>query len=79
MEVLVRTFRTTTHRGDEVLANEYWEMVDHSPFANGTGWLPGPRRYRLSTGEPLRWIDETTFQVEVTGQILTVTSAKTFA
>ena len=56
--------------GTAVVVHEYWTMVDHSPLRNGAEWLPGPKRFALVSGEPVRRIDETTFQVLATGLIL---------
>ena len=53
-----------------MIVNEYWQMVDHSPLRNGTDWLPGPKRFALENGEVLRRVDEFTFQVVRTGEML---------
>ena len=45
-------------------------FLDHSPLRNGTDWIPGPKRFALETGEGLRRVDEYTFQVVRTGEIL---------
>ena len=71
MEILVRTHRARRPGGTEVVIHEYCRMVDHSPRGNGTDWLPGPKRFAIQTGEPLRRVDESTFQVIATGEIVT--------
>jgi hypothetical protein len=68
--VLVRTHRTQRPGGGFAVVNEFWEMVDHSPLRNGIDWLPGGRRYALQSGEPVRAVDEITFQLVATGEIL---------
>lgn len=70
MEILARTHRATRPGGAEVIVHEYWQMVDHSPRRNGTDWLPGRKRFVLATGEDLRRVDEYTFQIVRTGEIL---------
>jgi hypothetical protein len=70
MEILARTHRARRAGGAEVVLNEYWQMVDHSPRRNGTDWLPGPKRFALETSEGLRRVDEYTFQIVRTGEIL---------
>lgn len=70
MEILARTHRATRPGGAEAVVNEYWQMVDHSPRRNGTDWLPGPKRFALATGEAVHRVDEYTFQVARTGEIL---------
>jgi hypothetical protein len=70
MEILSRTHRASRPGGTQVVVNEYWQMVDHSPRRNGTDWLPGPKRFALETGEVVRRVDEYTFQVVNTGEIL---------
>ena len=70
MEILARTHRASRPGGTQVVVNEYWQMVDHSPRRNGTDWLPEPKRFALETGEVLRRVDEYTFQVIRTGEVL---------
>ena len=70
MEILTRTHRASRPGGAVVVVNEYWQMVDHSALRNGTDCLPGPKRFALETGEVLRRVDEYTFQVVRTGEIL---------
>ena len=70
MEILARTHRASRPGGAEVVVNEYWQMVDYSPRRYGTDWLPGPKRFALESGEVLRLVDEFTFQVVRTGEIL---------
>jgi hypothetical protein len=70
MEILARTHRPSRPGGTAVVVHEYWQMVDYSPRRNGTDWLPGPKRFSLETGEDVRRVDEYTFQVVRTGEIL---------
>lgn len=70
VEILARTHRATRRGGAEAVIHEYWQMVDHSLLRNGTDWLPGPKRFALSSGASLRRIDEFTFQREDSGEIL---------
>lgn len=70
MEILIHTHRARRPGGTEVVVHEYCRMVDHSPRRDGTDWLPGPKRFALATGEALRRIDEYTFQVIDTGEIV---------
>ena len=71
MELLIRTHQAKRPDGTPILVQEFWTMVDHSALRNGTDWLPGPKRFALSTGGAVRKIDETTFQIAATGQVLT--------
>ena len=37
---------------------------------HGLEWADGGPRYRLSTGQPVEWVDESTFRVPETGETL---------
>ena len=70
MEILVRSYRARRPGGTDAAVHEYCEMIDHSLLRNGSDWLPGAKRYALSTGEPLRPIDAGTFQLLATGELV---------
>ena len=70
MEILARSHPASRRDGSPVQVNEYWQMVDYSPRRNGTDWLPGPKRFALEDGDALRRVDEYTFQVVRTDEIL---------
>lgn len=70
MEILIRTHRASRPGRTEVVVYEFCQMVDHSPRRNGTDWLPGPKRFVLQSGEALRRIDDYTFQIIDTGEIV---------
>ena len=75
MDVLVRTIRARRPNGGEVLVDEHWDFVDMSPRQSGTDYVPGQKRFMLRTGEPIRELEEETFQNERTGEILLVLGA----
>lgn len=70
MEVEIRSHHTRRPGGGEVLVHEWWEMVDHSALRTGTDMVPGGRRYALAGNDEVRRLDEVTFQVVATGEIL---------
>lgn len=70
VEVLMRTFRAKRPGGAEVSIAEYWTMVDTSPRFDGSNMVPAGKRYALTTGEPLRKVDEGVFQLTATGEVL---------
>lgn len=70
MEIRVRTTRARRPGGSEVLIDEYWTMVDHSPRHDGSNFLPGPKRLALRTGETVHKLDEFAFQIAATAEVL---------
>lgn len=74
MEVLTRTHKVRRPGGVEVVVREFREMVDHGALRTGTDGLPGGRRYALSDGQEVRRLDEFTFQIISTGEVLRLTS-----
>lgn len=71
MEVLVRTYRARRRDGTELLIDEFWDFVDTSPRFTGTGYVPGMKRLALRSGGGVHELDETTFQLASTGELLT--------
>ena len=71
MEVLVRSYRARRPNGAEVLVDEYWDFVDTSPRFTGTSYVPGMKRFALRSGGDVRQLDETTFQLASSGELLT--------
>ena len=71
MEVLVRSYRARRPNGAELLVDEYWDFVDTSPRFTGTSFVPGMKRLALRSGGDVRQLDETTFQLASTGELLT--------
>lgn len=47
----------------KALVHKCWKMVDHSPRQDGSDWLPGGKRFALTTGESVRRVDEIAFQI----------------
>ena len=70
IEIRVRTIRARRPGGGEVLVDEYWTMVDHSPRHDGSDYLPGPRGLALRTGSTVQRLDECTFQITSTAEVL---------
>ena len=71
MEVLVRTYRARRPNGAELLIDEYWDFVDTSPLFSGTSYIPGGKRLSARAGGEVRQLDETTFQLVRSAEILT--------
>lgn len=71
MDVLVRTYRTKRPNGADLLVDEYWDFVDISPRFTGTSYVPGMKRFASREEGDVRQIDDATFQLVSTGDILT--------
>lgn len=71
VEVLVRTFWATRPNGSRLLVDEFWDFVDMSPRFTGTNYVPGMRRLASRDGGEVRQIDDDTFQLISSGEILT--------
>jgi hypothetical protein len=71
VEVLVNSSRARRPNGEEVLVDEYRDMVDTSPLFSNTDLVPGMKRLALRTGEPVHKIEEGVFQLVQTGEIIT--------
>jgi hypothetical protein len=56
--------------GDELLVDEYQEMIDTSPRFTGGSYAPGGKRLTLRTGEPVHKIDDGVFQNGLSGEVL---------
>ena len=70
MEVLVNSSRARRRNGDEVLVDDYRDMVDTSLLFSNTDLVPGMKRLLLRTGEPVRKIEDGVFQLVDTGEII---------
>ena len=71
MEVLIRSYRARRPNGAELLVDEFWDFVDTSSRFTGTSYVPGMKRLALRSGGDVRQLDETTFQLASTGELLT--------
>lgn len=72
MERKIGSIRVKTDKGLEVVIDEYQEFIDgRSKEDTREVWLPGLKRLELRDGGAVNFIDENTFQVVSTGQILT--------
>lgn len=70
VETVVHKHLAKRPGGQQVVIHEIWEFVDVSLRRDGTEWVPGGKRYALSTGETVHRIDEFAFQLAATGAIL---------
>lgn len=71
MEVLVRTYWAKRPSGARLLVDEFWDFVDMSPRFVGTNYVPGMKRFASREGGDVRQIDDDTFQLVSSGEILT--------
>jgi hypothetical protein len=76
MEQLVQCSRVHRPNGDEVLVDEYRDMVDTSARFTSTGLVRGMKRLALRTGEPVRQIEEGVFQLVQTGEIMIAAASR---
>ena len=71
MEVLVRTYWVKRPGGARLLVDEFWDFVDTSLTFTGTSYVPGMKRLASREGDDVRQIDDVTFQLVSSGEILT--------
>ena len=67
----MRTYRTKRPDGAELLVDEFWDFVDTSPRFTGDNYVPGMKRLALRSGGEIRQLDEATFQLVSSGELLT--------
>lgn len=72
MEKLVRTIRAQGADGAVVTINEYQEYIDTTSISDtSTQWTPGLKRLQLSNGGAVNFVNETTFEIVATGEVVT--------
>lgn len=74
MERKVGSFKAQRPNGAVVIIDEYQEFIDATSKDSATReWMPGLKRLELrGTGGAVNFIDEKTFKVVATGEMLTI-------
>ena len=69
MEKVVSRFKVRSETGQEYEVQEIQNFVDASSF-DGPATIPGRRRFALSGGGALNYVDDQTLKIVASGQVV---------
>jgi hypothetical protein len=70
-EKLVEQFDARKANGQVVRLHAYQDMIDAGTHDDPYATLPGMKRFETSQGQAVNFIDDNTFKIVVTDEILT--------
>lgn len=70
MEKVIATHRMKADDGTIYEVDEIQEYVSSRPLSGGASWIPGMIRLEMSDGSHVNHIDDDTFEIVATGEIV---------